>query len=171
MRLGSQPALSAYSTLKRIDVEGDPAVVTVTETGSTQDDLRALAADAADWPHLSGLRAVRQRAIRRLAEHGPAAVPPLAAELARAAVDASSQRVPRRETASAKASGDGAISSSQLRGASTPTPAYEITVCAWCSVVWSSAPVTRGRTPHDLDLKFRDMERRLLYRFPQVACI
>lgn len=39
-------------------------VVTVTETGSTQDDLRALAADAADWPHLSGLRAVRQRAGR-----------------------------------------------------------------------------------------------------------
>jgi len=43
---------------------GRSAVVTVEETGSTQDDLRALADDAIGWPHLSGLRAVHQRAGR-----------------------------------------------------------------------------------------------------------
>lgn len=43
---------------------GRSIVVTVPETGSTQDDLRALAVDAGGWPHLSGLRAVRQRAGR-----------------------------------------------------------------------------------------------------------
>ncbi len=43
---------------------GRSAVVTVEETGSTQEDLRALAADAPGWPHLSGLRAVRQLAGR-----------------------------------------------------------------------------------------------------------
>jgi BirA family biotin operon repressor/biotin-[acetyl-CoA-carboxylase] ligase len=43
---------------------GRSAVVTVEQTGSTQDDLRALAVDPTGWPHLSGLRAVRQRAGR-----------------------------------------------------------------------------------------------------------
>lgn len=43
---------------------GRPVVVTVAETGSTQEDLRALAGDPAGWPHLSGLRAVRQTAGR-----------------------------------------------------------------------------------------------------------
>lgn len=36
------------------------AVVVVPETGSTQTDLVALAADAQGWPHLSGIRAERQ---------------------------------------------------------------------------------------------------------------
>ena len=36
------------------------AVVVVPETGSTQRDLAALAADAESWPHMSGIRAERQ---------------------------------------------------------------------------------------------------------------
>ncbi len=41
-----------------------PAVLTVAETGSTQADLLAVAHDVDGWPHLSGIRAVRQRAGR-----------------------------------------------------------------------------------------------------------
>lgn len=37
-----------------------PAVVTVEETGSTQQDLLAAAVDEQRWPHLSGIRALRQ---------------------------------------------------------------------------------------------------------------
>lgn len=51
-----------------LQAPGRSVVVTVPETGSTQDDLRALAADAAGWPHMSGLRAVRQRAGRGRAD-------------------------------------------------------------------------------------------------------
>jgi BirA family biotin operon repressor/biotin-[acetyl-CoA-carboxylase] ligase len=41
-----------------------PPIRTVPETGSTQQDLLAVVDDAAAWPHLSGLRALRQRAGR-----------------------------------------------------------------------------------------------------------
>ncbi|WP_420113865.1 biotin--[acetyl-CoA-carboxylase] ligase [Pseudactinotalea sp.] len=47
-----------------VDAPGRSLVITVEESGSTQDDLRVLAADASGWPHLSGLRAVRQTAGR-----------------------------------------------------------------------------------------------------------
>ena len=42
--------------MTQVPPPGRSTVVTVEQTGSTQDDLRALAADAAGWPHLSGLR-------------------------------------------------------------------------------------------------------------------
>lgn len=45
-----------------------PEVITVAETGSTQRDLLAAAADAERWPHLSGIRAIRQTAGRGRAE-------------------------------------------------------------------------------------------------------
>lgn len=40
------------------------SVVTVAETGSTQRDLLEVADDAVGWPHLSGIRALRQTAGR-----------------------------------------------------------------------------------------------------------
>lgn len=45
-----------------------PDVVTVAQTGSTQRDLLAAADDAASWPHLSGIRALRQTAGRGRAD-------------------------------------------------------------------------------------------------------